>query len=115
MMKVALDLLERGHDVMSTWVDGHHETRANINSNGTPEERRAWAMEDVADILRSDTTILFTESGHVGRSGGRMVEFGMALAWGHRTIVVGPRENVFHFLDDVECYPDWPTCLEALR
>lgn len=39
--------------------------------------------------------------------GGRHVEFGMALALGKRVIVVGPRENVFHLLPEVEVHVNW--------
>ena len=44
--------------------------------------------------------------------GGRHVEFGIALARSKRLIVVGHRENVFHWLHMVEFYSEW---LELLR
>ena len=36
--------------------------------------------------------------------GGRHVEFGLALAAGKRLCIVGPRENIFHFLPRVEVF-----------
>lgn len=46
--------------------------------------------------------------------GGRHVEYGIALALEKAVIVVGPQENIFHLLPQVEHYPDWPAYLEAL-
>ena len=46
--------------------------------------------------------IVFT--GEPSTSGGLHTEFGMALALKKRLILVGPRENVFHTLPEVEYY-----------
>jgi hypothetical protein len=46
--------------------------------------------------------------------GGRHVELGLALCDGQRTIVVGHRENVFHWLPQIEFYNDWDECLHEL-
>ncbi len=94
-----------------------HETRPGIDNNGTEDERRGWAVEDLSDLSAADTLIAFTEyPNSEGRGrGGRHVEYGYAMAVGCDLIVVGPRENVFHSLRKVRQYPDWPTCLEALR
>jgi hypothetical protein len=41
-------------------------------------------------------------------TGGRHVEFGLALAQGKRVIIVGPRENVFHYLlPDAQIFAYW--------
>lgn len=47
------------------------------------------------------------------KRGGRHVEFGMALAWGLRLIVIGQRENVFHCLPQVERYDTWDDFLSS--
>ena len=78
---------------------------------------RLWArfaQEDFEDVAAADTVVCFLEPGG-GGSGGRHVEFGMALAWGKRTIVVGEPEHLFHTLPSVEAYPTWPQALDALR
>ena len=49
--------------------------------------------------MAADAVIVFTEMPNsVLATGGSHVEFGLALAQGKRVIVVGPRENVFHYL-----------------
>ncbi len=74
-------------------------------------------MEDWHDLEVADTVIAFTEGlgeGPGRRRGGRMVEWGMALALGKRCIAVGTRENVFFWLENVEFYETWQACLESL-
>lgn len=60
---------------------------------------------DVEDLEGSDALVLFTEDPMVPHvRGGRHAEFGWSLARGLRLMLVGPRENVFHFLPRVEQY-----------
>jgi hypothetical protein len=96
MLGVTGVLMRAGHVVTSRWVEGRGEGPA------------LAALEDLSDILRADCLISFTEEPEAGVSwaarGGRHVEFGYALAAGKRLCVVGPRENVFHFLPRVEVY-----------
>ena len=96
MLGVTAVLMRAGHVVTSRWIEGRGEG---------PEVE---AAADVEDVLRADCLISFTEepTEHVTWSarGGRHVEFGVALAMGKRLFVVGPRENVFHFLPRVETF-----------
>ena len=64
----------------------------------------------------ADALIAFTERPRAELTrGGRHVEFGMALAWRKRVLVVGPRETVFHTLGQVEHFWKWgPQVIEAL-
>ncbi len=89
MLGLAQRLGEAGHEVTSRWIHGLHDT--------LPEVR--CAIDDLDDIRASDLLVLFTEKPEAGyMSGGRHVEYGYAIGCGVRTIVVGPKENVFHFL-----------------
>jgi len=112
--KVLTDL---GHVITSRWIRGDHDIRA----HGQSEADRflpLWAQEDWEDLLAADLCISFTEPpGEApGRSrGGRHCEHGIALATGKRVIVVGYRENVFHWLPQVEYFPTWDECLCILR
>ena len=75
------------------------------------------AAEDYYDLREADTVISFTEAPRVmlNTRGGRHVEYGMALAWRKRLIVIGPRENVFHELAIVEQFDRWgPDVLRSL-
>ncbi len=88
-----------GHEVTSRWINGSHELK-DARDDG---QRRTFAMEDIADINVAHVVILLSDGGSGdGARGGRHVEFGLALAWGKRIILVGQPENVFHFLSVVE-------------
>jgi hypothetical protein len=117
MQKYAKELLEMGHVVTSRWILGDHELRAHGDAEAD-HWAPLWALGDYDDLCVAETIISFTEPpGDVpGRGrGGRHVEHGIALALGKCCIVVGYRENVFHWLPQVAFYPQWDACLAALR
>lgn len=68
----------------------------------TDYPRRTSQAEELAWL----TARLNADAARISR-GGRHVEFGMALALAKRCIVIGPRENVFHLLPQVEQYDSW--------
>jgi hypothetical protein len=136
MLQVAADLEALGHEVTSRWIRGDHELDDNL-LNTDPEfrdrEGARFAMADLFDLRMAlsdyhGCAIAFTEEPGVkhGRGrGGRHFEAGVAY-WSSnmrrsygmpipRLILVGHKENVFYCLPEWEHYPDWPTCLEALR
>lgn len=97
-----------GIQVMSTWHDGHHEVRPDVERDATDAEMRSWAKEDLADLWLADTLLFFAEPPQSGSTrGGRHVEYGVALALRHRIVVIGPKENVFHVLPGIEHFPDF--------
>lgn len=100
------ELEAEGFTVTSRWLDGGHDLPL-----GAPLSEHAvrLAEEDRLDLIRADTLIGFTEApGVTGRNrGGRHVEFGYALGRRMRVAIVGPRENVFHYLPEVEHFADW--------
>jgi hypothetical protein len=73
----ALELQERGYEITSTWIDGHHETKPGIDETASDELRGVWAAEDWADLQRSSWFVCFTEVPRPGghNRGGRHVEF----------------------------------------
>lgn len=110
-MRGVRDVLEAlGHEVTSRWIDHHDgallESVATAALNSDPASVRHYGQHDLEDLIASDIVISFTSTDGGGK-GGRHVEFGYALALNKRVIVVGPRENVFHTLSDVEHYQDW--------
>ena len=117
-MRGVRDVLEAiGHKVTSRWIDLHGgdqlESAAQAALNSDPESVAHFGVHDLKDIEDADALISFTdESG--GGKGGRHVEHGYALALGKRVIVVGPRENIFHTLPQVEHYSNWPRLVMAL-
>jgi hypothetical protein len=128
-----------GHQVPARWLNGGHqiandgmplgETGERAFEDGSPEAdhlRAKFARDDLEDVLAADLLVAFTEAPRSGGSasrGGRHVELGIALGaklavtgWRSRSIaVVGPRENLFCWLDEVGHYPDWPSFLAHAR
>lgn len=126
-------LRDLGHTVQARWLDGEHQ----ISDTGTPigesgealvegtlrsgetlseheqSERAAvlrqqFARDDWADVNAAECVISFTEPPRSkAHRGGRHVEFGIALALGTRVIVIGHRENIFHWLEQVEFCRTW--------
>jgi nucleoside 2-deoxyribosyltransferase len=108
-------LREAGLEVVSTWTDEKYSPTVQL-SEVTDGDLREIAERDFNEVLRSDVVILFTVSDQEWtRRNGRMVEFGVGLARDKRMIACGPRENIFHYLNDVEVYPDWHTTMLALK
>ena len=104
------ELEARGHEITSRWLMGDRR----VNDTALAEMEMAEdipvvvADKDYQDILAAETVICFTETPRSNHSrGGRHVEFGIGLALGKRLIVIGPRENVFYCLPQVELYSDW--------
>jgi hypothetical protein len=116
-MRGVRDVLEAlGHEVTSRWIDQHggdlSESVATSQLNSEPEAVVKYAHADIEDLTAADVVISFT-SADGGGKGGRHIEFGLALGLGRRLIIVGPRENIFHTLPQVEHYPTWPRMVMA--
>ena len=102
----AYQLIADGHEITSRWIWGGHQIDdAGLSVEAQREERERFATEDTDDLMNSEICINFTEIPRSTNSrGGRHVEFGIALGLMKRCIVVGPRENVFHCLPEVEIF-----------
>jgi hypothetical protein len=109
MQQVRADLEKDGHVVTSRWINGGHQISDDgLSAQAKESERIRFAQEDLADLQEATICINFTEEPRSTNSrGGRHVEFGFAFGTCKRCIVVGPRENVFHCLPQVEWYPDY--------
>lgn len=114
-MREVRTLIENaGGEVTSRWVNGshqyeepgdippgdHYQDRISAYQDDTAER---FAGEDLEDVDRADMVISFSEPPRVASTsrGGRHVEFGYGLARDKEMVLVGPRENVFHHLDEV--------------
>lgn len=122
-----------GYNVQARWLNGEHQlddVGTPIGENGealvegslrsgekTSERdqseiavklRTRFAMDDWEDVSTADIVISFTEAPRSKPNrGGRHVEFGIALANHARIIVIGHRENIFHWLPQVEFFATW--------
>lgn len=104
------DLGARGHVVTSRWVSEEHDM-----SQATDDDRRRFAAEDYFDVTDADVVVSFTETtGSPHSRGGRHVEFGIGLETNKRLVVIGPRENIFHWLTTVRQFDNWGAFLVNL-
>jgi len=100
MRIIATYLSDQGYTVTSRWLKEDP-----TNDNFTKKEDAFWrytAEKDIQDINESDVFLLFTEPPtfpHV--RGGRHVETGYALGIGMPVCIVGPKENIFHYIPEV--------------
>ena len=102
-----------GHEVICRWLDGSHDVYGSDPDN----DKKRWALEDLADIFNSRVIICFSESPgetDLGK-GGRHIEMGLAMAWNKTIILIGPKENMFHYLDNVFQCDDIQQALAELR
>jgi hypothetical protein len=117
MRGVRAVLMALGCEVTSRWIDCHGGKYPGSFTceqlNDDPGYCAAVGRNDVEDLAAADTVVSFTSPGGGGK-GGRHVACGLALGLGKRLILVGPRENVFHTLPQVQWYPDWPSLVMAL-
>lgn len=78
------------------------------------------AYFDQYDVAHSDIVICFSEDLSSGlaidqNTGGRHVELGMALAFSKMVLLIGPRENVFHHLPEVQQFDTFELALKYLK
>lgn len=100
-----------GFTVTSTWLEEKYDPNIKITDIADDTNRELAAI-DLYDIDRSDTLIFFAEDqNNQPPRGGRHVEFGYALARGLDIVVIGVKENIFHYLKPIKVYPDWQTFL----
>jgi len=95
-------LVRAGHQVTSRWI---------VDPQGESSNR--YALEDLDDVAAADVLLAYNPEGWMDRgTGGRHIEFGYALALDKRIIMIGPRVNIFHYLD---CITVVDTLEEALK
>lgn len=109
-----------GHIVTSRWLNGAHvitDRPDGDDGSCSPEAallRQVYGNEDLLDLNAASVVIGFTEPPNSRSArGGRHVEFGYALAKGKQLIVVGYRENIFHWLPAVRFFESFDDFLEA--
>lgn len=105
------DLEAMGHFVTSRWHDSIYRHGSLADEDATDDVIRSWAVDDMSDLLAADAVISFTGAQELSR-GGRHVEFGIALATGKTLVIIGNRENVFHWWHTARILPDVTAFLE---
>ncbi len=116
------ELNRMGYEVLARYLTAELE----FSDDRLPEARsdRAFgatvqriAVGDLYDIDACDIFVLFTEAHpeNLPNRGGRMVEFGYAVAAGKTVWIVGPDENVFCTLPRVLRFEGWDELLDELH
>lgn len=103
----AAELRNVGIEVTSRWID--ETVPHTVEIKDVPEVYlQETSIVDLEDIDRADALVSFVPSAQelvdatvsASSRGGRHVEFGYAIGKSKPIIVVGPRENVFHYLPE---------------
>ena len=94
--------------VTARWLDTPQVTGVDgQDSIFIPDSAAVYAKQDFNDIANADVFVHFTDPPTtLYRRGGAHCEFGVALALGKRCMIVGPRQQIFHALPQVEQYED---------
>lgn len=135
------ELKAAGYNVCARWLDGEHQLATDgtpIGEDGAalvegtlrPGEfvseheltaraaalRTKFALDDLEDVSTANVVISFTEPPRsTANRGGRHVEFGIALIKAQVVVVVGHRENIFHWLPNVNFFERWTDALKWLE
>lgn len=114
LLRYREELQALGMVVTSRWLNGDHQIPDDVLEEA---EAVRFAREDVEDLYTADCVVSFTEQPRLvsATRGGRHVEFGMAVPMRKLLVVVGPRENVFHWLPQVWQFDTWPSALAFLQ
>lgn len=93
--------------VSSSWLDEPEATYY------APEDEVARQIEmadrDWREVSAADCVVVDTID--ESTTGGREVEFGMAIALNRTLVVIGPARTIFHHIADYR-YPDWASFYE---
>lgn len=98
----AAHLRREGIEVTARWLEEVFENDAAIPSDTV---RRYIALDDINDVRRSDTVVIFT--GLTSSTGGYHFEHGLAAGLGKEIVLVGPRRKVFDYVAYDQHYKDF--------
>lgn len=96
---LAHDLVDLGHSIASTWI---YQVEDEMLYEQGPGAAGRFARKDLTEVAACELLVALSEeeSNPWGR-GGRHVEFGYALGLKKSIIVIGPKENLFHYLPGI--------------
>ena len=107
MQIFARELEDLGWHNISRWVDSEAD-------DSNTQEYHQFADDDMRDIYDAKNFIIFTEPFPTPDRNSRLVEMGMALAWGKIVITIGPKETIYCHHEHVINYETKEKFLAAL-
>jgi nucleoside 2-deoxyribosyltransferase len=114
MKQVAALLRDKKIEVMSSWLLEPHPPCTTMDQV-SEDDLRGYAQRDLEDIEAADVMLLFTVDPLIPTvRGGRHVETGYCTCLKKPIYIVGPRENIFHYLPQVKQYSDIASMLKDL-
>jgi len=103
-----------GFEITSTWLNERKEPGTELTEL-SDRFLKEHAKQDLYDIRAADCVILFTVGPtELTKRGGRHVEFGLGYAMYKQMIVCGPKENIFHYLDNVKQFDTFEEVVQYL-
>lgn len=112
--KLAEELRAAGVEVTSRWLNEKAPANSTMDQY-SDEYLRETAAIDLEDIDAADALVLFTVNPKEPTvRGGRHTEFGYAMGRGLGLMIVGPRENIFHYLPAVVQRDTWEEAKDVL-
>ena len=115
MKAVAEQLRAKGIEVTSTWMEEPHAPGVQLRDVKV-SELVEYAYRDLLEITQADLMVFFAVDPTTPTfRGGRHVEFGYALANRKPIVVVGPKENIFHYTSNVRNFDNWDDALYYLE
>ena len=114
--QLASQLRELGVSITSSWLEEAHPPESKLKDIDRVKLPK-YPQRDLDDIDAADILIFFSEDPDTATvRGGRHVEFGYALAKGKPILVVGPLENIFHYLSNrVSRVTEWKEAKRWLK
>jgi nucleoside 2-deoxyribosyltransferase len=91
-------ILKAGLICTSTWLTPHDDQSMDSLKQSAIEKPRQRAIKDFEDIDACDVYLVYSpKKSHRNGTGGKHVEMGYAMAKGKPCVLVGERENIFHY------------------
>jgi nucleoside 2-deoxyribosyltransferase len=114
MQHVAAIFKSKGIGITSSWLNEPHSPSSTL-ADVDVKHLRKFALQDIEDIKAADAVVLFSIDPLIPTvRGGRHVETGIAIALGKPLFIIGPEENVFHFLPQVTHFTTISALLSTL-
>ena len=108
------ELKANGINVCSSWIEEPHGADATLKDI-SKFNKQAYVNRDIAEIGDCDIFVLFTVDPSIPTvRGGRHFESGYAYGQGKPVLIVGPKENLFHYLNDIRSVDTWTEAKELL-
>lgn len=95
-----------GFNVVADWLD---EPAESDDTAPTDEYREACALLDLKNVNECDVFVCFI--GGVGS--GHHTELGLALCGGKRIVLIGKKNNIFHYLPLLDYFTDFADFLNV--